>query len=203
MPDSSDLAAAERTIALQLADVAPRIPAGLLKPEPIDPAHRLLLKASDLERGMSSGRPTVPLRAIYQQAQEFFIREVEDADKTEVALPFSKVLEQFAAFQVRPDQVAEQALPQVETPFLQVTLEDSQRFGTPATPVAAPEPTAQPEPKTTPVTEIQPDGADSVAPAQGSRAAPPRSGSNPTRGAAAASADCRKSFTERNGRARL
>ena len=155
VPDLSDHSGAERTIALQLTDVAPHIPAGLLKPEQIDPAHRLLLKAADLERGMSSGRPNVPLRAIYQQAREFFIREVEEADQSQVTLPFSKVLEQFAAFQVRPDQLAQQALPQVDTPFLQVTLEDSKRFGTPATPVAAPEPTAQPEPKTAPVAEIQ------------------------------------------------
>ena len=156
VPDLTDPSGAERTIALQMTDVASHIPAGLLKPGQIDPSRRLLLKATDLERGMSSGRPTVPLRAVYQQAPEFFISEVDQADKTEVTLPFSKVLEQFAAFQVRPDQLAQQALPQVETPFLQVTLEDSKRFGTPATPASLPVPATQPEPETTPVAEVQP-----------------------------------------------
>jgi predicted regulator of Ras-like GTPase activity (Roadblock/LC7/MglB family) len=150
-----ELASPERTIALQLADVAPGIPDALLKPEPIDPLHRLILKASDLERGMASGRPTVPLYAIYQQVPEFFSKHVDVADKTEVAIPFAKALEQFAALQVRPDQVVEQALPQVETPFLQVTQEDSKRFGTPATPVSAP--VSAPEPTLTPVTETQPE----------------------------------------------
>ena len=150
-PLAPELARPERTIALQLVDVAPDIPNALLKPEPIDPLHRLILKASDLERGMASGRPTVPLHAIYQQVPEFFSKHVDVADKTEVAIPFAKALEQFAAFQVRPDQVVGQALPQVETPFLQVTLEDSKRFGTPATPVSAPEPAL------TPVTETQPE----------------------------------------------
>ncbi|MGH8092626.1 MAG: hypothetical protein ACREIF_04045 [Chthoniobacterales bacterium] len=159
-----------RTIALQLADVATQISAGLLKPGQIDPFHRLVLKASELERGMSSGRPTVPLRAIYQQAPQLFVSEVDPADKTEVTLPFAKVLEQFAAFQVRPDQVAEQALPQVETPFLQVTLEDSKRFGTPAAPVPAP----VPEPALEPVAEIQPTGPIRLpVPKEAVAAAPP------------------------------
>jgi predicted regulator of Ras-like GTPase activity (Roadblock/LC7/MglB family) len=150
-PLVAELDSPERTIALQLADVAPGIPDALLKPEPIDPLHRLILKASDLERGMASGHPTVPLHAVYQQVPEIFSKHVDVADKTEVAIPFDKALEQFAALQVRPDQVAERALPQVETPFLQVTLEDSKRFGTPATPVSAPKPAL------TPVTETQPE----------------------------------------------
>jgi predicted regulator of Ras-like GTPase activity (Roadblock/LC7/MglB family) len=47
-----------------------------------------------------------------------------------VQLPFQKVLEQFASLQVRRDQERHQAVPQVETPFLKVTLEDNSRFGT-------------------------------------------------------------------------
>ncbi len=51
--------------------------------------------------------------------------------------PSTKCCEQFASFQVRPDQVCEAAVPQMQTPFLQVTLEDSKRFGTSAVPRAA------------------------------------------------------------------
>ena len=46
------------------------------------------------------------------------------------SFPFKKVLEQFASLQVRSDQERHQAVPQVETPFLKVTLEDNSRFGT-------------------------------------------------------------------------
>ena len=104
---TDDPAAAERTIALQLIDLVPHLPAGLLKTAPVDPEHRVLIKASELERGMASGRPTVSLRSIFQQAPDFFQCDVEATDKREVVLPFNKVLEQFTAFQVRSDQMAQ------------------------------------------------------------------------------------------------
>ena len=44
------------------------------------------------------------------------------------SLPFEKVLEQFTSLQVRSDQERHQAVPQVETPFLKVTLEDNSAF---------------------------------------------------------------------------
>jgi predicted regulator of Ras-like GTPase activity (Roadblock/LC7/MglB family) len=131
---------AERTIALQLADLVPYLPAGLLQTTPIDPEQRILFKASELERGMAGGRPTALLRSIFQQAPDFFLGDVEATDTREVVLPFGKVLEQFAAFQVRPDQVAGESVPQVETPFLKMTIEDGERFGKSATLVPAPTP---------------------------------------------------------------
>ena len=155
-PGSAKGPAAERTISLQLADIAPHLPEGLLKAAPIDPYHRILLRASELERGMSSGHPSVHLRAIYQQAPDFFTREIDAADETEVALPFGKVLEQFAAFQVRTDQVIEEAIPTVETPFLQVTVEDSERFRVASAPVPAP--VSPPVPEAAPVAETAPTG---------------------------------------------
>jgi len=148
--------AADRSISLQLADIAPHLPEGLLKAAPIDPYQRVLLRASELERGMSSGHPSVHLRAIYQQAPDFFTREIDADDETEVALPFGKVLEQFAAFQVRTDQVIEEAIPTVETPFLQVTVEDSERFRAASAPVPAPVP--PPVPEAAPVAETAPTG---------------------------------------------
>ena len=143
----------DRTIALQLVDLVPHLPAGLLQATPIDPEHRILFKASDLERGMASGRPTVLLRSIFQQAPDFFLSNVEASDTREVALPFGKVLEQFAAFQVRPDQLAGESVPQVETPFLKVTIEDGKRFGKSATPAPPPAPvvSASAEPGPAPV----------------------------------------------------
>ncbi|HEY3662178.1 MAG TPA: hypothetical protein VGL24_03410 [Chthoniobacterales bacterium] len=128
----------ERAIALQLADLVEHLPAGVLQTMPVDPEKRVLFKASDLERGMSSGRPSVLLRSIFQQAPDFFVTDIEATDVREVLLPFGKVLEQFTAFQVRPDQVIDEAVPQVETPFLQMTIADGERLGKPATPIPAP-----------------------------------------------------------------
>ena len=121
----------ERVISLDLSDVAGQIPEDYIKPiESIDGTRRILLKASEVERGMASGKPAVSLATIYQQVPEIFLRSVAPSDGAQVQLPFEKVLEQFSRLQVRSDQERHQAVPQVETPFLQVTLEDNSRFGT-------------------------------------------------------------------------
>src|SRR5262249_33775821 len=60
---------AERSISLALADMT--LPQGLLNLAGLDPQRRLIFKAAELERAMSTGRPLVKLRAIYQQAPEF------------------------------------------------------------------------------------------------------------------------------------
>jgi len=135
---TDDPTAAERAIALQLIELVPHLPAGMLKPASIDPEHRVLIKASELEHGMASGRPTVSLRSIFQQVPDFFQCDVEATDKREVVLPFNKVLEQFAAFLVRSDQMSSDSVPQLETPFLKMTIEDGQRFGKTAGPVPSP-----------------------------------------------------------------
>jgi predicted regulator of Ras-like GTPase activity (Roadblock/LC7/MglB family) len=121
----------ERVISLELADVLAEMPAGYVKPtESIDLSRRVLLKASEVERGMANGNPAVSLATIYQQVPEIFVQTVEPSDGSQLRLPFGKVLEQFATLQVRADQERARAVPQVETPFLKVTLEDNQRFGT-------------------------------------------------------------------------
>ena len=121
----------ERVISLELADVVAQMPADYIKPiEGIDGTRRILLKASEVERGMASGKPAVSLATIYQQVPEIFLRSIAATDQAQVQLPFKKVLEQFTSFQVRSDQERHQAVPQVETPFLRVTLEDNSRFGT-------------------------------------------------------------------------
>src|SRR5436190_15936081 len=121
----------ERVIALELADIAAQIPPDYIKPiESIDGSRRILLKACEVERGMASKKPAVSLATVYQQVPEIFLRSVVPGDPTQVQLPFEKVLEQFASLQVRSDQDRHQAVPQVETPFLKVTLEDNSRFGT-------------------------------------------------------------------------
>jgi predicted regulator of Ras-like GTPase activity (Roadblock/LC7/MglB family) len=121
----------ERVISLDLAEIAAQIPADYIKPiESIDGTRRILLKASEVERGMASGKPAVSLATIYQQVPEIFLRSIAPGDEAQVQLPLEKVLEQFTSLQVRSDQERHQSVPQVETPFLKVTLEDNSRFGT-------------------------------------------------------------------------
>lgn len=122
----------ERTITLDLADVVRHIPAGYVRElENGDSERRVLLKASELERGMANGKPTVSISSIYEQVPEIFIRSVSATNSEQVALPFSSVLEQFSNLQTRSDQQRPTAIRQVETPFLKVTQEDGERFGTP------------------------------------------------------------------------
>ena len=48
----------ERVISLELSDVLTEMPPGYVKPtESIDTSRRILLKASEVERGMASGKP--------------------------------------------------------------------------------------------------------------------------------------------------
>src|ERR1041384_5538970 len=126
----------ERVISLELADVLTEMPEGYVKPlESIDTSRRVLLKASEVERGMATGKPTVSLATVYQQVPEIFIRRIAESDTAQLNLPFQKVLNGFASMHVRADQERANAVPQVETPFLKVTLEDNQKFGTTTEPL--------------------------------------------------------------------
>jgi predicted regulator of Ras-like GTPase activity (Roadblock/LC7/MglB family) len=121
----------ERAISLELADVVAELPPGTVRAlEAGDAGRRVLLKASEVEKGMARGKPTVSLVTIFQQVPEIFTRNVPPSDTTQVTLPFQKVLEQFSNLQVRSDQHQAPAVPQFETPFLKVTLEDDSKFGT-------------------------------------------------------------------------
>ena len=141
---------AERTISLQLSEILDRLPRESIKPaESFDPSRAIILKASDVEKGMASGKPSVPMAAIYQQAPEIFVGSVTPGDTTLISLPFSKVLEQFNQLRIRPDQEHDLDVPQLETPFLKVTLEDTERFGTAIEPLqTSPLPPVKVEPAT-------------------------------------------------------
>ncbi|MDQ2919158.1 MAG: roadblock/LC7 domain-containing protein [Verrucomicrobiota bacterium] len=126
----------ERVISLELRDVVGQVPAGWIRPvSDAEGARRVLLKAAEVEKGMSSGRPSVCLTSIYNQVSEIFMRPVSPSDQAQVLLPFAKVLEQFNNLQTRNDQSRDQSVPQLETPFLRVTMEDNSRFGTTMAPV--------------------------------------------------------------------
>jgi predicted regulator of Ras-like GTPase activity (Roadblock/LC7/MglB family) len=126
----------ERAISLQLSDFLDQIPADYIKPvEVIDANRAVSLKASEIEKGMPEQHPTISLTSLYQQLPEIFLRTVAPADATRVPLPYEKVLEQFSNVRVRDDQERDENIPQLETPILQATIEDTKRFGTRIEPV--------------------------------------------------------------------
>ncbi len=126
----------ERAISLALSDVVERIPVGFLKPaESFDVSQTILLKASEIEKGMADGKPAVSLFSIYEQVPDIFTRNVRPDDATQIAVPHAKVLDQLRKMQVRDDQEVETTVPQVDTPILQVTIEDTARFGTKLPPI--------------------------------------------------------------------
>src|SRR2546423_4919691 len=148
----------ERVISLELGDVLAEMPADYINPlESIDTSRRVLLKASEVEKGMATGKPTVSLATVYQQVPEIFIRRIADSDTSQLKLPFQKVLDGFTSMHVRADQERANAVPQVETPFLKVTLEDNQKFGTTTEPLETTE---------MPPVRLQPPTAEAYAAAE-------------------------------------
>jgi predicted regulator of Ras-like GTPase activity (Roadblock/LC7/MglB family) len=148
----------ERTISLELADIINQMPQGIVRPlDESDASRRVLLKASELERGMANGKPAVSLASIYEQVPEIFTQTVAPSDNTQIALPFSVVLEQFSNLQTRSDQQRQAVVPQVETPFLRVTLEDNARFGNGG---------EMPEIADLPTVRVQPATAEAIAAAE-------------------------------------
>ena len=140
----------ERAISLSLGDFIDQIPADYIRPiEVIDPNRSVALKASEIEKGMPEGNPSISLPSLYQQVPEIFLRTVAPTDPTRVPLPYGKVLEQVNNARVRSDQVREARIPQLETPILQATIEDTERFGTQVEPLeSSPLPPVPVEPAT-------------------------------------------------------
>ena len=122
----------ERVISLELADVVAAIPPGHVKPlNEEDGQRRILVRASEVEKGMASGKPSVSLATIYDQVPEIFLKTIEPSETAwQVQLPFAKVLDQFTNLHVRADQERHLVVPQVETPFLKIAVDDSSEFGT-------------------------------------------------------------------------
>jgi predicted regulator of Ras-like GTPase activity (Roadblock/LC7/MglB family) len=126
----------ERVISLELGDVIAEMMPSYIKPvAAIDTTRRILVKATEVEKGMARGKPTVSLATIYQQVPEIFVRKISDSDESQLPLPPQKVLAAFERLQVRGDQEQHLVVPQVETPFLKVAVEDSSEFGTPIEPL--------------------------------------------------------------------
>jgi predicted regulator of Ras-like GTPase activity (Roadblock/LC7/MglB family) len=149
----------ERVISLELADVVAGMPPGHVKPLGEDDNRRILVRASEVEKGMANGKPSVSLATIYEQVPEIFIRTISPSDTWQVQLPFAKVLDQFTNLHVRADQERHLIVPQVETPFLKVAVEDCSEFGTTLEPL-------QMETGDLPVVRVEPPTAEAFAAAE-------------------------------------
>jgi predicted regulator of Ras-like GTPase activity (Roadblock/LC7/MglB family) len=157
----------ERVISLELADIVAAMPPGHIKPLGEDDNRRILLRASEVEKGMANGKPSVSLSTVYEQVPEIFLRTISPSDTWQVQLPFAKVLEQFTNLHVRADQERHLIVPQVETPFLKVAVEDCSEFGTTLEPL-------QMETGDLPVVRVEPPTAEAFAAAEPEPALDPR-----------------------------
>src|SRR5437773_1306751 len=182
----------ERTLSLALSDVITQMPDGYLKPhESFDTTRRVTLKAAEVEKGLAVGRPSILIAAIYQQAPEIFLHTVQPSDTAVVVLPAQKIIDELLHLRVRDDQTAEPIVAQVETPFLKLMVEESEKFGTTVAPFTTTELTLPIEPSASKPAATQPAPASPpvqpppvvrppVAPATSRTIPPPRVGTIPS-----------------------
>ena len=129
VPAPAPAAIADVTVSLEVGDFLDRLPPSFVQAGAVDRRRRVDFRASELYSDMTKGRASVPASVIYQKCPELFSRPVTDEEDTEIALPLQKLVEQMSqAFQTRADQMAEENVGEIETPFLQVAMEDSARL---------------------------------------------------------------------------
>ena len=120
-------------VILEVGDFIDRLPPTLLAGGAVDRSRQVEFRSSELYSDLSKGRASVPASVIYAKCPDLFARPVSDTEDAEVALPLAKLVEQLTpALQTRADQLAEDSVGEIETPFLQVAMEDGSRL-----PVAA------------------------------------------------------------------
>ena len=114
---------------LEVGDFIDRIPPGFLGSAAVDRSRVVEFRASELYSDLSKGKASVPASTIYAKCPELFARAVSDEEDAEIQLPLQKLVEQLSAnFTTRADQVAEENVGEIETPFLQVANEDNARL---------------------------------------------------------------------------
>jgi predicted regulator of Ras-like GTPase activity (Roadblock/LC7/MglB family) len=144
----------ERTVSLALCDVIAAMPQGYIKTgESFDTTRRVILKAVEVEKGLATGQPSIPIATLYQQVPEIFEHTVVPSDTMVVVLPVQKVIDELSQLRVREDQTTESISAQVETPFLKLMVEESTKFGTTVAPFETTELILPVEPQSGLVTE--------------------------------------------------
>jgi predicted regulator of Ras-like GTPase activity (Roadblock/LC7/MglB family) len=170
----------ERTLSLALSDLIAEMPNGYLKPhESFDTSRRIALRASEVEKGLAAGRPSISIAAIYQQAPEIFLHTVQPSDTAVVMLPAKKVIDELSRLRVREDQTAEPIMAQVETPFLKMMVEESAKFGTTLAPFTTTELPPLPEPVSSAPAAAEPAPVAAIRPPPASRPIQPPPAARP------------------------
>lgn len=119
------------TVQLEIGDFIDRLPPNFLQPGPFDRKKKVEFQAAELYSDLSKGRASVPASVIYQHCPEIFARPVSDTEDTEISLQLQKLVEQIGmALNTRTDQEQEENVGEIETPFLQVAMEDNARLPT-------------------------------------------------------------------------
>jgi predicted regulator of Ras-like GTPase activity (Roadblock/LC7/MglB family) len=149
-------AAPDVSVTLELGDFVDRIPPSFLRPGPVNRQQPVVFHASDLYSDLARGRASVPLSVIHAVCGEIFAKPVSSTEDVEVLLPLQKLVEQMSSsLKPRGDQIQDEDVGQIDTPFLQVALEDQARLpqrgaATPIT-IAAPAPVTGQKPPTGPI----------------------------------------------------
>lgn len=119
----------DAVVRLELGDFVDRIPTNFLASTSYDRHQPVDFLVSELYSDLARGRATVPASIIYRKCPEIFARAVSDTEDVEVHLPMHRVVEQMSAtFTARQDQTPEESVAEIETPFLQVAMEDNARL---------------------------------------------------------------------------
>lgn len=119
----------EAIVRLELGDFIDRVPVNFLKPGEVDRSQQIEFQVSELYSDLARGRASVPASVIYRKCPAIFARPVSETEDVEVHLPLHRLVEQMdAAFTPREDQTQEESVAEIETPFLQVAMEDNARL---------------------------------------------------------------------------
>ena len=156
-PEPMPSSVPEVTVTLEVGDFIDRLPPTLLSGGAVDRRQPVEFLSSELYSDLTKGRASVPASVIYAKCPELFSRPVSETEDAEVTLPLAKLVEQLTpALQTRADQVAEENVGEIETPFLQVAMEDSTRLPTAAGTTAGAIPSAKPLPTAPTSAELPP-----------------------------------------------
>ena len=163
-------AAPDISISLEIGDFIDRLPAAFVQSGSFDRNKKVEFPASELYSDLTKGRASVPASVIYQRCPEIFVRPITQTEDVEVQLPLQKLVEQMGnALSTRDDQVAEENVAEIETPFLQVANEDNARVPTAAGTTAGAVRPPIFRPAVAPVDKAFGDASPIPAPVQGHR----------------------------------
>ncbi len=151
----------DRELILRLGDVLSRIPAGALKPGPIDGQKEIRFPVKDLFSDISRGRASVQLSRLANLCPGIFREDLGEESEQQIPLPLQKLVEQIGTFPPRgvtEDDIMARGTKGRKAPASRITKTEETQAARPLPP-KAPLPPRQP--------------AESPAPAKAAEEPPP------------------------------